>query len=555
MAKNGKVLSIDITNESITIIEITASAKKQTLIHNVLIFETPEDSFEDGNIKDAGAIAQAIRQQLTSRGINNKNAIFTLSSTKIVNREVLIPFVKENKIRGIINANSSEYFPVNIEDYVVSHSILETVTDDEGNKQLRILAVAAPRHMVGAYYDLASMAGLTVVDMDYIGNAMLQLIKTQTTANSTTMVIQLGSESSVLNIVQGDNLLLQRTVPYGTNSVVNVVMDDKGVDATTAMTLLQNERIITVDFDDNEATGAFRYLINNIGRVMDFYASRNPDKPIEDVFLTGDGALIKGIDGLFKIQLNVQTRIMDNLYNIKFADGIDLKVYNPVYLVTPIGAAFDPMGFSLDEKASSSGAAGGAGEGSIAPFVAIFAIAAIGAAAMAFFSITQKKEQEDRKNRIEQDIARVQDIENVLNELEASNQKLADVKTMEASTYQANENFNAFITQFEACIPEEIVVQSISSNNSGVNFPCEAASHEAIADFIIQLKNMTYTDKQGNERKLVEDVYINGVAKNGGEDGEPMTYVFNLTAKYVDNNPYVDQQPADEAAAEQTTEQ
>ena len=538
MAKNGKVLSIDITNESITIIEITASPKKQTLIHNVLIFETPEDSFEDGNIKDAGAIAQAIRQQLTSRGINNKNAIFTLSSTKIVNREVLIPFVKENKIRGIINANSSEYFPVNIEYYVVSHSILETVTDDEGNKQLRILAVAAPRHMVSAYYDLASMAGLTVVDMDYIGNAMLQLIKTQTTANSTTMVIQLGSEASVLNIVQGDNLLLQRTVPYGTNSVVNVVMDDKGVDATTAMTLLQNERIITVDFDDNEATGAFRYLINNIGRVMDFYASRNPDKPIEDVFLTGDGALIKGIDGLFKIQLNVQTRIMDNLYNIKFADGIDLKVYNPVYLVTPIGAAFDPMGFSLDEKTSSAGASAG-GEGSIVPFVAIFAIAAIGAAALAFFSITQKKEQEDRKAKAEQDIARVQDIEQVITELEASQQKLNDVKTMEASTYQMNENFSTFIEAFEDKIPKGVVVESFNSNNSGVSFPCKAATYEDVADFIIQLKTI----------ECIDDVFINGVAESETDNGTT-ELTFSLTAVYVDNNPYVAKEaPAEEGSA------
>ena len=48
MAKSNKVLSIDITNESITIIELTASAKKQTMIHNIIIFETPEDSYEDG---------------------------------------------------------------------------------------------------------------------------------------------------------------------------------------------------------------------------------------------------------------------------------------------------------------------------------------------------------------------------------------------------------------------------------------------------------------------------------------------------------------------------
>ena len=38
MAKSNKVLSIDITNESITIIELTASAKKQTMIRVFFVF-------------------------------------------------------------------------------------------------------------------------------------------------------------------------------------------------------------------------------------------------------------------------------------------------------------------------------------------------------------------------------------------------------------------------------------------------------------------------------------------------------------------------------------
>lgn len=117
MASNNKVLTIDITNESITIVEVTPSNKKQSTIHNAIIFETPEDAYEDGVIRDKERIAEAIKSQLSANGITNKNAIFVLTSTKIVNREVLVPFVKENKIKGIINANSSEYFPVNIEDY------------------------------------------------------------------------------------------------------------------------------------------------------------------------------------------------------------------------------------------------------------------------------------------------------------------------------------------------------------------------------------------------------------------------------------------------------
>lgn len=521
MAKNGKVLSIDITNESITIIELTASAKKQTYIHNVIIFETPEDSYEDGVIKEPNKIAAAIRDQLAARGISNRNAIFVLSSTKIVNREVVIPYVKENKIRGIINANSSEYFPVNIEDYVVSHSVLETVTDAENNKQLRVLAVAAPQQMVKSYYDLGTMAGLNVVSLDYIGNAMLQLIKTQTTASATTMVIQLGSESTVLNIVQGDNLLLQRTVPHGTNPVVNVVMDEKGVDATTAMTLLQNDRLITVDFDDNETTGAFRYLINNIGRVMDFYASRNPDKPIEDVFLTGDGALIRGIDGLFKVQLNVNTRIMDSLYNIKFDPSIDLKVYNPVYLVTPIGAAFAPMDFVPLDASKAKGES--SGSGATIACAAVFAVCVIAAAIMAFMSIKAKNDAQSKKEELEQDIARISDIEQVVNEMNAAQARYVDAATMYNTTYNLNENVRVFISELESKIPTNVVVNSFTSSGEGIVIPAISTSWDGVADFIIQLKTID----------CIDDAYVSSVAKSVDEKGQ-VTYLFTATAVYVD---------------------
>ncbi|MGN0367992.1 MAG: pilus assembly protein PilM [Wujia sp.] len=538
MAKSNKVLSIDITNESITIIELTASAKKQTYVNNVVIFETPEDSYEDGVLKEPEKLADAISQQLSSRGISNKNAVFVLSSTKIVNREVVIPFVKENKIRGIINANSSEYFPVNIEDYVVSHSILETVTDEEGGKQLRVLAVAAPQQMVKSYYDLAQMCGLNVVALDYIGNAMLQLIKTQTTQSATTMVIQLGSESTVLNIVQGENLLLQRTVPYGTNSVVNVVMDSKGVDATTAMTLLQNDRLITVDFDDNETTGAFRYLINNIGRVMDFYASKNPDKPIEDVFLTGDGALIRGIDGLFKVQLNVNTRIMDSLYNIKFDPSIDLKVYNPVYLVTPIGAAFAPMGFELSEATASTAKKEG---GSLAPFIALVAIAAVGAAGMAFYSIDKKNKLEEEKTQLEADINRIKDIEDIITAYEAAKSQSDDMETMYYATYYKSENAREFISQLEEKTPGAIYVKSFTSTSEGVTMPCTSTSYEAIADFITQLKTID----------CVANAYVANVAKQDTE-GE-IVYNFSVTVDYVATleAPMAEEEaPAEDAATE-----
>jgi len=522
MASNNKVLTIDITNESITIVEATASNKKQSIVHNAIIFETPEDSYEDGIIRDKERIAEAIKGQLSANGISNKNAIFVLTSTKIVNREVVVPFVKENKIKGIINANSSEYFPVNIEDYVVSHSVLETVTDEENNKQLRVLAVAAPENMVRSYYDVAAMAGLKVVALDYIGNSMLQLIKTQTSENMTTMVIQLGSESTVLNIVKGDTLLLQRTVPYGTNVVVNEVMDAKGVDATTAMTLLQNERLLTVDFDDNAITGAFRYLINNIGRVMDFFTSKNPDKPIDDVFLTGDGALIKGIDGLFKVQLNVSTRVMDSLYNIKFDPKIDLKIYNPVYLMVPIGAAFAPMGFALTE----TGAKGGSGNGfDTTPLVVAFLILAIIVAGgvTAYSYIVKNKAQEDL-DKVNKDIEAIRDIETIVQDYEAAESVYVDAMSMYSYTMNLNEYVGTLITELEDKMPKGISITAFNSNSTGINITGTTAEYEDIAAFAINLKDI----------ECIDNTFIGTITENVDETTKSITYDFTVSCIYVD---------------------
>lgn len=522
MASNNKVLTIDITNESITITEVTASEKKTSTVHNALIFETPEDAYEDGFIRDKERIAEAIKSQLAANGITNKNAIFVLTSTKIVNREVLVPFVKENKIKGIINANSSEYFPVNIEDYTVSHSVLETVTDEENNKQLRVLAVAAPTSMVRSYYEVAALAGLKVVALDYIGNAMLQLIKTQTSENMTTMVIQLGSESTVLNIVKGDILLLQRTVPYGTNVVVNEVMDAKGVDATTAMTLLQNERLITVDFDDNAITGSFRYLINNIGRVMDFFASKNPDKPIDDVFLTGDGALIKGIDGLFKVQLNVSTRVMDSLFNIKFDPKIDLKIYNPVYLMVPIGAAFAPMGFTISE-----GGASGKKEGQMdtTPLVVAFLILAVlVAGGLTAVSFVLKNQAQTELDDVNKKIASIQDIETIVKDYENAESVYVDAMSMYSYTKNLNENVVTFITALEEKMPKGTDITAFESDSTGVSISGTAAEYDDIAGLAISLK----------EIDCIDNSFIGSITENVDEDTGKITYDFTVTCIYVD---------------------
>ncbi len=515
---NNKVLTIDITNESITIVEVTASQKKQTYIHNALIFETPEGGYEDGYIRDKDLIGSTIREQLASNGITNKNAIFVLSSSKIVSREVVIPYVPDKKIPAIINSNASEYFPVNIEDYVVAHSVLETVVGEDGAKNRRVLVVAVPQQMLQTYYEVASVAGLTVQSIDYIGNAMLQLIKTQTNDISTTMVVEIGGESTVLNIVKGDTLLLQRTVPYGINAVVAEVMESKEVDAATALTMLQTDRMITVDFDDDPITGAFRYLINNIGRVMDYYGSRNPDKPIEDVYLTGDGALIRGIDGLFKIQLNVATKVMDSLYNVKFDDKINTQIYNPVYLIGSIGAAMAPMGFLLKEQAAKK-----ASQGTTVVFVVILILAIIGTGTGCGIALVAKQAAKAGKQAVQRQIDDIKDIEDIYNEYLQSDAEYNDMLTLYDSTKISNEYMMQFWNKLEECLPTNVNVTNIQSASDSVSIVMQSTDYDSIAKLVVDLRSVD----------CIQDAFIASIEKKEEDNSDSFVYEYTVTCNYV----------------------
>ena len=515
---NNKVLTIDITNESITIVEVTASQKKQTYIHNALIFETPEGGYEDGYIRDKDLIGSTIREQLASNGITNKNAIFVLSSSKIVSREVVIPYVPDKKIPAIINSNASEYFPVNIEDYVVAHSVLETVVGEDGAKNRRVLVVAVPQQMLQTYYEVASVAGLTVQSIDYIGNAMLQLIKTQTNDISTTMVVEIGGESTVLNIVKGDTLLLQRTVPYGINAVVAEVMESKEVDAATALTMLQTDRMITVDFDDDPITGAFRYLINNIGRVMDYYGSRNPDKPIEDVYLTGDGALIRGIDGLFKIQLNVATKVMDSLYNVKFDDKINTQIYNPVYLIGSIGAAMAPMGFLLKEQAAKK-----ASQGTTAIFVVILVLAIIGTGTGCGIALVAKQAAKAGKQAVQRQIDDIKDIEDIYNGYLQSDAEYNDMLTLYDSTKISNEYMMQFWNKLEECLPTNVNVTNIQSASDSVSIVMQSTDYDSIARLVVDLRSVD----------CIQDAFIASIEKKEEDNSDSFVYEYTVTCNYV----------------------
>ena len=283
---------------------------------------------------------------------NANNVAFSISSPRLATKEVLIPNVKANKIDKLVQANATEYFPVNMDEYIIQYTVLEKV-EDQGQEKIKLMVAAVPSEVVESYYGLAKALGLKVAFVDYAGNSTYQIMKQQI-GPEVSLVIQVENDGTVINIFKDNVLQLQRNVPYGKSMLVNAVMEKYGLKYEAATAKLQNETLLHSRFDGDEVTESLRYMASNINRVIDYYVSRNRIS-IQKAYLIGHSTSIKGFATLLSNELNMPIEKVERLKNI----ALDKKAYveeaTLTSYVTNLGAVIDPVDF-IPKRLIESGA-------------------------------------------------------------------------------------------------------------------------------------------------------------------------------------------------------
>ena len=152
----GKLVSIVINNEYVKICEITKSGKNVT-VHKTVTVPTPEGCYRDGILEEVEILAGTMRAVMSEHRFSANNVVFSISSARLATKEVLIPNVKANKIAKLIEANATEYFPVNMDEYIVQYSVLEKVLVDGQEKIKVMVALIYSVRMFFSYRELFHM--------------------------------------------------------------------------------------------------------------------------------------------------------------------------------------------------------------------------------------------------------------------------------------------------------------------------------------------------------------------------------------------------------------
>ena len=115
----AKILSIEAEASQVRVAEIEVRGKKSR-IYNCFCIPAPQGSVEDGQIRDTKSLGGILKEELSKRKIKTKKVYFATGSTRIASREVRIPYVKANRIQSIVEANATDYFPIDVTKYILS---------------------------------------------------------------------------------------------------------------------------------------------------------------------------------------------------------------------------------------------------------------------------------------------------------------------------------------------------------------------------------------------------------------------------------------------------
>ena len=502
----AKILSIEAEASQIRVAEVEVRGKKGR-IYNCFCIPAPQGAVEDGQIRDTKTLGENLKAELSQRKIKTKKVYFATGSTRIASREVRIPFVKANRIQSIVEANATDYFPIDVSKYVLSYSVIDVESQKsedgkEETKQYYLMVYAAPKAISAAYSEFAENAGLTMTGITYTGDSIYHSVKDEY-AKGTHILVKVEYTGTSITVIRDGELTLQRNINYGADSAAETVrafpeFGDR-LDANEALDVLCSRKCINPfldmeSFDEEisdeerkletaraEVTESLRYLIGNISRIMDYYISRHTDTNFDSIVCCGLGAQVKGLMQLLTNELGQQVDVLQEFKNFALPAGGDAQeacLYAAVLSPGTSGVnLMDKVNRKKKEKKETLSGA-----------IIICVVGTVAGVVLTAAGYANRIYQQHEQERLNQRISEESSIEEIYSAYTNAKAQYDNYQNMYQYTNTPNEGLKNFIEELEEKMPSDITVENFSSTGTQVSFSMRVGSKSAAANTIMQLR-------------------------------------------------------------------
>ena len=325
LSEKTPLLAVDIGTHSVKLAQISGSKNNFELM-NFSIMPLKEGCIVDGVIQQPDEVVDTLEKMIKVEKIDTKYAVASIAGEAVIIKKIRVPLMTEDELAENIKKEAEQYIPFDIDDVSIDFQILNTKDSgsDEDQKEgtMEILLVAVQRDIIDSRIDILYDAGLrpAIIDLDVF--AMVNAFELGADLNAREQeaiaVIDLGESFTHLNIMQSGLTAYTRDIPFGGSQCTSKLMSKFDLPYKKIAKLklgvippeIKSEDVVEV------IVKSFDKILNEVQKSFEFFSTTSNNQ-VDRVLLTGGGALINGVDGLFSHHLETPVEILNPMKAIK----------------------------------------------------------------------------------------------------------------------------------------------------------------------------------------------------------------------------------------------
>jgi len=331
--KSIRLVSLDIGSSDIKIVEGQVKGGKLK-IYNMRKIKSPEDIIQDGELFNEESILLKLKEEMKTSGVRTKNIALVSSSSTIISREIIVPYVENNEeLKTLVNYEIEQFLAINLNNYVIQFMRLEEVMVDEVRKQ-KIFTIIYPKNLIESYRNLAEKLLLNPYALDISNNSIRKLSSIADIYNvdlinkeESILYLDLGYKSVDLSIVNNNKLEFIRVMPIGGIEIDRFIADFNGISMEEAEEIKKTQVEVGKRRKENQLNDGVVEVIEgwleDLNRIIQFYTNKSNGKKISHIYLYGGTSKLRGIDEYIALKTGIETTKIITANNIEFSKNVN----------------------------------------------------------------------------------------------------------------------------------------------------------------------------------------------------------------------------------------
>ena len=300
-------IGLDIGSTAVRIAEVTEGDRPAVLRLGQV--PLPLGAVEAGEVRSTDQVATAIERLREVSGIDVTDVHIGVENTKVVVREVTLPWLPEKELRAALAFQAQDYIPMTADEAVMDCELLgETQVD--GQRMQRLLLVAAQRAAVNDQIDAVEAAGLLPVSVDLAPFAAVRATASGD-PDEVQALVDIGGHITSVVLHRGNSVRLVRILAIGGRNVTATIARNLGIDEGAAELMKRGETDGSgVEGLDRErarqaALDGARPLVEDIASTIEFSIRQEADLDVRRIVLTGGGSHLDGLTELLDARIHL----------------------------------------------------------------------------------------------------------------------------------------------------------------------------------------------------------------------------------------------------------